>query len=239
MSAEPASAFPPALPLAGEGAPALLVAALAVLGAALAVVAASIGLAPPVTPPEPVTIVVHEKAPPPEPVTIVVHEKEPAPPPIVIHEPAPPPTVIRVEAPAPPPPCFDPVILMFAPGSAAPLPAADASIGIVRLRDWLDHHAEGRLLVEGHADSRGDDAHNLALSFARAKSVASILARNGVPAGRIAVRAAGAADAKREWITSVNQKRAAVDGDARDRRAVVGVEGLAACKSAAGATEHP
>jgi outer membrane protein OmpA-like peptidoglycan-associated protein len=212
VTVEPASAFPPAPPLAGEGAPVLLVAVLAVMGATLAVVSASIWRAPPVTPLEPVTVVVHETSPPPPPIVI----REQAPPP--------PPTIIRVEAPTPRTPCFDPVTLMFAGGSAVPLAGADA--GIERLRDWLDHHADGRLLVEGHADSRGSEARNIALSFARAKSVASILARNGIPAGRVTVRAAGAAEA-------------AANGDARNRRAVVGIEGLAACKSAAGATEHP
>ncbi len=135
--------------------------------------------------------------------------------------------MIYVPAPTPAPaapPCFDPVTLMFAPGGAAPLAGTDE--GIARLRDWLGHHADARLLVEGHADSRGSEARNLVLSFARAKSVASLLAGKGIPAARMTVRAAGAAEA-------------AANGDARDRRAVVGVEGLTACKSAAGATEHP
>jgi outer membrane protein OmpA-like peptidoglycan-associated protein len=213
VNAEPASAFAPAPPLAGEGAPALLVAVLAAMGAALAVVSASIWLAPPVTPPKPVTIVVREQAPPP-------------PPPIIVEIPVPTPAPAPDWAPvlAPPPPCFDPVTLMFAPASAAPLTGSDA--GVARLRDWLDHHEEARLLVEGYADSRGSEARNLVLSFTRAKSVASILARNGVPAGRMTVRAAGATEA-------------AANIDARDRRVVIGVEGLAACKSAVGATEHP
>jgi outer membrane protein OmpA-like peptidoglycan-associated protein len=215
-NAEPASAFPPAVPLAGEGAPALLVAVLAAMGAALAVVSASMWLAPPAAAPKPATIVVREKAPPP----VVI--REPAPPPIVIREPAPAPVI--VQAPAPPPPCFDPVTLAFARGSAAPLAGAEA--GIARLRDWLGHHAEARLIVEGHADSLGAEAQNLVLSFARAKSVASLLARGGIPANRMTVRAAGAAEA-------------AAKTDARDRRAVAGIEGLAPCNSAAGATEHP
>jgi len=195
VTAELPDAFPPGLPLAGEGAPALLVAVLAAMGATLAVVSASIWLAPPVTPPEPVTIVVHETSPPP------------------------PPTIIQA-----PVPCFDPVTLMFARDSTVPMAGTDA--GIARLRDWLGHHADARLLVEGHADSRGSEAHNLVLSFARAKSVASFLAGNGIPAGRMTVRAAGAAEA-------------AANIDTRDRRVVVSIEGLTACKSATGATEHP
>jgi outer membrane protein OmpA-like peptidoglycan-associated protein len=222
VNAELPDAFPPAPPLAGEGAPALLVAVLAAVGATLAAVSASIWLAPPVTPPEPVTIVVHEQSPPPPPIII----REPAPPPIVIHEPAPEWTPAVAPAPPapPPPPCFDPLTVMFARDSAAPLAGTDA--GIARLRDWLGQHADAKLLVEGHADNRGSEAHNLVLSFARAKSVASILAGKGVPASRMTVRAAGSVEA-------------AAAMDARDRRVVVGIEGLAACKSATGATEHP
>ena len=94
------------------------------------------------------------------------------------------------------------------------------------MRDWLGQHADARLIVEGHADSRGSEAKNLVLSFARAKSVATLLAGNGIPAGRMTVRAAGAAEA-------------AANIDARDRRVVVGIEGLTPCKSATVATEHP
>ena len=97
---------------------------------------------------------------------------------------------------------------------------------IARLRDWLGHHADARLIVEGHADSRGSEAHNLVLSFARAKSVVAILAGNGILAGRMTLRAAGAAEA-------------AANMYARDRRVVVGMEGLTPCKSVTGATEHP
>ncbi len=229
VNAELPDAFPPALPLAGERAPALLVAVLATMGATLAAVSASIWLAPPVTPLEPVTIVVHEKSPPPPPVII----REPAPPPVIVREPAPPPIIIREPAPewtpqvAPAqaaPPCFDPVTLMFARNSTAPLPGIDA--GVARLRDWLAKHTDARLLVEGHADSRGSEAHNLVLSFARAKSVAATLAGKGIPAGRMTVRAAGAADA-------------AANIDALNRRVIVGIEGLTVCKSATGATENP
>ncbi len=221
MSADLPDAFPPALPLAGEGAPALLVAALAAMGATLAVVSASIWLAPPVTQPEPVTI--------------VVHEKEPAPPPKIIEvqvpAPAPPPTIIQVPAPPAPPPCFDPVTIMFARGKSVPLNGTDTDrallrAGAARLSDWLGKHADARLVVAGHADSLGTEEQNLVLSIARSKSVSSLLATNGIPAGRMTVRAAGAAEA-------------AAAADPRDRRVDVSVEGVTACKSATGATEHP
>jgi hypothetical protein len=219
VTAELPDAFPPALPLTGEGTPALLAALLAAMGATLAVVSASIWLAPPVTPPKPVTI--------------VVHEKEPAPPPKIIEvpvpAPAPPPTIIRVLAPPAPPPCFDPVTIMFARGKSVPLTGTDPErallrAGIARLNDWLVKHADAKLLVAGHADSLGNEEQNLVLSFARAKSVSSLLASNGIPAGRMTVRAAGATEATSKL-------------DPRDRRVDVSIEGVNACKSATGATE--
>ena len=88
VNADLPDVFPPAPQLTGEGAPVLLVAVLAAMGAALAAVSASIWLAPPVTPPEPVTIVVHDQSPPPPPIVI----REPAPPPVIIREPALPPS---------------------------------------------------------------------------------------------------------------------------------------------------
>ena len=221
MNAELPDAFPPAPPLAGEGAPALLAALLAAMGATLAVVSASMWLAPPVTQPEPVTI--------------VVHEKEPAPPPQIIEvqvpAPAPPPTIIHVPAPPAPPPCFDPLTVMFARGKSAPLPGADAGhallhADVARLSDWLGKHADAKLVIAGHADSLGTEEQNLVLSFARSKSVSSLLASNGIPANRMTVRAAGAAEA-------------AAAADPRDRRVDVGIDGVTPCKSAAGATEHP
>jgi outer membrane protein OmpA-like peptidoglycan-associated protein len=205
--------------LAGEGTPAMLVAALAAIGVTLAVVSASIWLAPPVMQPKPVTI--------------VVHEREPAPPPTIIKVPAPPPppTIIKVPAKPVPPPCFDPVTLMFATGKSVPLnkTAAERALlqaDIARLKDWLGKHADAKVLIEGYADRLGTEAQNLVLSFARAKSVSSLLASNGISAGRMTVRAAGAAEA-------------AANVDPRDRRVVVNIEGVTACKSATGATEHP
>jgi outer membrane protein OmpA-like peptidoglycan-associated protein len=219
MNAEFPDAFAPALPLAGEGAPTLLVAALAAMGATLAVVSATIWLTPPVTPPKPLTIVVRETAPPPPPTIVQV----PAP--------APPPTIIRVPAEPAPPPCFDLVTLMFATSKSEPLIVTDADrarlrADVARLSGWLNQHANAKLLIEGHADATGTEAQNLVLSFARAKATSSLLSSNGIPAGRMTVRAAGAGEA-------------ALKIDPRDRRVDVSIEGVAACKSATDAKEHP
>lgn len=145
--------------------------------------------------------------------------------------PAPPPKIIEVQAPPPPPPCIDPVSVMFATDKSEPVIATDAErallrAGIARLSDWLGKHADAKLLIEGHSDSQGTEAHNLLLSFARAKAVSALLASNGIPASRQTVRAAGAGEA-------------AAKIDRRDRRVDAGIDGVNACKSATGATEHP
>jgi outer membrane protein OmpA-like peptidoglycan-associated protein len=218
VNAELPDAFPPALPLTGEGAPALLTVLLAAMGATLAVVSASLWLAP-----------VNLQ----EPVTIVVHEKEPAPPPQIIEVqlPAPEPKIIEVPAPPPPPPCFDPVTIMFATNKSDPLVATDTErallrAGVARISDWLSKHTDAKLLIEGHADSQGTEERNLVLSFARAKAVSSLLATNGIAPNRQTVRAAGAGEA-------------AIKIDRRDRRVDAGIEGVSPCKGASGATEHP
>ena len=224
MNADLPDAFPPAPPLAGEGAPALLAALLAAMGATLAVVSASLWLAAPMTAQEPVTIVVHEMEPAPPPKIIEVQVPAPAPPPQIIE--------VKVPAPAAPPPCIDPVTIMFATNKSEPLTGTDAErallrAGVARLSDWLSKHGDAKLLIEGHSDSQGTEEHNLVLSFARAKAVSTLLASNGIPASRQTVRAAGAGEA-------------AAKIDHRDRRVDAGIDGVNACKSAAGATEqHP
>jgi len=52
--------------------------------------------------------------------------------------------------------------------------------------DMLEDHAELSLLIEGHTDSEGDDAHNQDLSERRAQSVVRFLVeRYGIDAGRL------------------------------------------------------
>jgi outer membrane protein OmpA-like peptidoglycan-associated protein len=74
--------------------------------------------------------------------------------------------------------------------------------------------------VEGHADMRGTERYNDALSAARAASVRDALVRDGVPAERIVVSAAGKSGAAAGADDA--------DGMAFDRRvaiSVVGAEG--------------
>jgi outer membrane protein OmpA-like peptidoglycan-associated protein len=72
--------------------------------------------------------------------------------------------------------------------------------------------------LDGHADVRGTQKYNDALSTARAESVRDALVRAGMPAERIVVTGEGSADA-----AATEQD---VDGMALDRRVAVTVVGL-------------
>jgi peptidoglycan-associated lipoprotein len=56
---------------------------------------------------------------------------------------------------------------------------------------WLKANPSVLVLVEGHADERGSDAHNLALGERRAKAAREALVARGVPPARITIRAYG------------------------------------------------
>jgi OmpA-OmpF porin, OOP family len=49
----------------------------------------------------------------------------------------------------------------------------------------LIKYNDARISLEGHTDSEGDDASNLALSKSRAKSVAEYLVKKGIEANRV------------------------------------------------------
>lgn len=62
------------------------------------------------------------------------------------------------------------------------------------LRDWLQalrDCPDSQLLVEGHADAVGSRASNLHLSWLRARRVARLFERAGVPRAQLSVRAFG------------------------------------------------
>lgn len=71
----------------------------------------------------------------------------------------------------------------------------------------------------GHADATGQDRNNVMLSYRRAKAVADYLARAGVAADRIRVRAAGSQDP----ISGLDPQA----GD--NRRAAIFITGLPGC----------
>jgi len=73
--------------------------------------------------------------------------------------------------------------VLFASGKAELLPGAQASLG--QIAQAVSAQKDKRVLVEGHTDSRGTEPSNLALSKARADSVATYLASHGVAADRV------------------------------------------------------
>jgi len=63
--------------------------------------------------------------------------------------------------------------------------SARASLG--ENADWMRRWTSTRVLVEGHADSRGTNEYNLALGERRAAAVRDYLESLGIPASRLNV----------------------------------------------------
>jgi outer membrane protein OmpA-like peptidoglycan-associated protein len=69
---------------------------------------------------------------------------------------------------------------------------ADAAQALAQLATVIRAYPSGRVDLEGHTDSKGDDAYNQRLSLRRADSVKVWLAeREGIAAARFATRGAG------------------------------------------------
>jgi outer membrane protein OmpA-like peptidoglycan-associated protein len=85
--------------------------------------------------------------------------------------------------------CPPDVNITFKPGSAG-LSRADIE-KLEPLRQWLNSHPQAKLLVEGYTDPVGKEQANLILSYRRAKTVAAVLHKSGIPREKMAIRAAG------------------------------------------------
>ena len=81
--------------------------------------------------------------------------------------------------------------VLFEFGKAQLLPTAGQRLD--QLADFLRQYPDRRLLIEGHTDSVGSEAANLALSDRRAQAVQQALTMRGVDAGRITARGYGKA----------------------------------------------
>jgi outer membrane protein OmpA-like peptidoglycan-associated protein len=84
---------------------------------------------------------------------------------------------------------FDDIIL-FATNS----PEVDVASWpvLVQLAKFIGNNPDiGKVNIAGHADERGSDEYNLALSHARARSVRALLVRFGVPPARLSAEAFG------------------------------------------------
>jgi peptidoglycan-associated lipoprotein len=64
---------------------------------------------------------------------------------------------------------------------------ADARGPLQANAEWMRRWTSTRVIVEGHADSRGSSEYNLALGSRRAAAVQAYLVTLGVPANRITV----------------------------------------------------
>lgn len=90
--------------------------------------------------------------------------------------------------------CPPAITVLFERNSASPVIADYSQVSLEKLRAWLRDHPQARLAVEGHTDSRGSERYNLLLSYRRAKAVAALLTKAGVPEARTTVFAVGEND---------------------------------------------
>lgn len=79
--------------------------------------------------------------------------------------------------------------VLFDTGTAELKPGAHTTID--RLAAWLRDNPDSRILIEGHADSRGSYEYNHSLSLRRADAVATALYNNGIGHERVSVKGLG------------------------------------------------
>ena len=142
------------------------------------------------------------------------HNPKPQPPAAAAVTPAPPPATTPAPPPPPPP---APVATKTAPptedevfrnktldqlNAEKPLTdtffaldstelTADARSAVQKNVDWMKRWTSTKVMVEGHADSRGTNEYNLALGERRADAVRDYLVSLGIPAERITIVSKG------------------------------------------------
>jgi len=72
--------------------------------------------------------------------------------------------------------------VLFASGRSALLPGAQNSLD--QVAEALKSSEQSKILIEGHTDSKGSDASNMALSKSRAEAVQAYLTARGIPMER-------------------------------------------------------
>lgn len=92
----------------------------------------------------------------------------------------------------------------------------DSQATVRRIAALLSENPDYNVVVVGHTCNKGSDQVNMRVGFARARSVANALRRNGIPADRITISSAGAAHP----IASNDTE----DGRRKNRRAEVIVQ---------------
>lgn len=92
---------------------------------------------------------------------------------------------------------------------------AQSQQNLNKLIGVFKEYPDTNIIVEGHTDSSGDDAYNLALSEKRAKSVSSYLMSNGISSSRITTYWHG------ETLPKYDNSTA--EGRSKNRRVEIGV----------------
>lgn len=63
--------------------------------------------------------------------------------------------------------------------------SSEAQEQLIRQAQWLSHHMNAKVIIEGHCDERGTREYNLALGERRADAVQKFLIHHGVEASRL------------------------------------------------------
>ncbi len=115
--------------------------------------------------------------------------------------------------------CLPIVSIAFPYGSSRPM-TQGAKERLAPILQWLRDHPEGRLLVEGHTDSKGSESFNVMLSYSRAQAVIAWLTKSGAPKSQMVPLAAGTAQPDDPSLVT-----------AENRMALLRVEGVAPCRN--------
>ena len=92
---------------------------------------------------------------------------------------------------------------------------AQSQENLNKLINVFKEYPDTNIIIEGHTDSSGDDAYNLALSEKRAKSVTNYMTSNGIASSRITTYWHG------ETLPKYDNSTA--EGRAKNRRVEIGV----------------
>ena len=88
-----------------------------------------------------------------------------------------------------------PLLITFVSDSADLMPSAKAALDVVARALRSEKLASANFRIEGHADPRGGEEHNIELSMRRAESVVAYLVREqGIPADRLQPVGKGASE---------------------------------------------
>ena len=100
------------------------------------------------------------------------------------------------------------ILMTFDTDSAELRPATRGMLDVVARALLSDRLASLAVAIEGHADPRGDEAHNLRLSQARAESVVTYLVqRHGIAAQRLQPVGKGSAELLNLAVPSAAENR--------------------------------